>query len=375
MNDIPEYLSWRGDIPFSQVPMNEVDAYVLAKIGVPDLNGLVGEEGEPVPLKDAYRAYFGRKDIDPDYFGRLNQTILSKTLRRLPDTVRFGDLPLSDYLQKESEVMTEQFSALTIALPDGPTVVTFRGTDDTIVGWKENFLMAARDVVPAQKDALDYLVRMAARHPGPLVVIGHSKGGNLSVFAAVMAPAEIQDRIEAVYNFDGPGFRNEFWLQPGVPRVRNRIRSYVSQHTMVGTLLTQSEELVICRSKRTGPVAHEAMYWDVMGPGFVRAKKLSALSVEFDRLLDLKMQGMSREEIERFVEDFFGILTSTGASTLTDLARLSPEQLRRVVREMGSTESVKEFGKEFAELLARDTGRLPEKLMQLRGRLRERQRE
>lgn len=371
MNNIEEYLKWRGEITFRQVPYNEVDAYILSKIGVPDFSGIIPSDGKGMLLKDAYDRYFGRKDINPDYFGRLNQPILSKTLRQLPQTGRFGKLILSDYIQKYNKTETEQISALTVSLPGGPCVITFRGTDDTIVGWKENFLMAVCDAVPAQKDAVEYLKIIAERHSGPLVIMGHSKGGNLAVYSAVMAPESIQKRISRVYNFDGPGFQKEFFTQPGMEIMQDRILNYVSQHTIVGTLLTQSDNLTICRSKRAGPFAHEAMFWEVMGPSFIREKKVSALSAKIDRLLNKQMEQMTAEERARFIEDFFGILTSSGANTLTELTRLPPDQMRRLIKKINTTESVKGFGKELMRLIFQDKGKLTSTLKRILSNRRE----
>lgn len=366
MNNIIEYIKWRGEIPFPQVACNEVDAYILAKIGVPELDGILSLDGPGAPLDEVYAAYFGRKDIDPDYFGRLNQPILAETLRMLPNTGRFGKLLLSDYLEKINNAMVEQISALTISIPEGPVVVSFRGTDDTIVGWQENFMMAVQNTVPAQQDALEYLIRIADRYRGPIIVVGHSKGGNLAVYASVMAPEEIQSRISGVYNFDGPGFRREFWKQPGLERVQDRIYNYVSQHTMVGTLMTESENLIICRSRKSGPLAHEAMFWEVMGPCFIREEKLSEWSRKFDRLMDRQMEQLTDEELSRFVNDFFGILTSTGATTITELTRQTPEQFYTILKEINNTESVKSFGKELIELLIHDKRRLTDVLKQFR---------
>ncbi len=366
MNNITTYLQWRGEISFQQVPYNEVDAYILSKIGVPDFSGILSSDGAGIPLEDVFARYFSRKDINPDYLGRLNLPILAQTLRQLPKTDRFGSLILSDYIQKNNADVNEQISALTISLPGGPTVITFRGTDDTIVGWKENFLMAVQSTVPAQADAVEYLTRTAQKHPGPLAIMGHSKGGNLAVYAAVMAPEDIQSRITKVYNFDGPGFRQEFWAQPGMARMKDRIQYYVSQHTMVGTMLTQPEEIIICRSNRSGPLAHEVLFWEVMGSSFVREKKLSSLSAEFGRLLNRQRENMTDAEISRFIEDFFGVLTSTGAATLTDLTNLSLKQLRRLLKEINGTESIKEFGKELAELLFHDARHSVDVLKHLR---------
>lgn len=227
MNNIPEYLKWRGDIPLSQVPGNEVDAYILAKLVEPDYTGIVPEDGTGLTVAEALDRYFSRKDIKPDYFGQLYLPILGRTLRQIAASERFKDLIISDYRRGYDEQHAEQFSALTVALPTGETAVLFRGTDDTIAGWKENFMMAVENPVPAQDDAYLYLMQAADKHPGPLVVIGHSKGGNCAVYAAAMVPEYVQDRISIVYNFDGPGFFEPFWERPETIRVQDRILTYM----------------------------------------------------------------------------------------------------------------------------------------------------
>lgn len=351
MNTIADYLQWRGDIPFDRMPVNEIDAYVLAKIGAPDLSGIVPEEGEGIPLKEAYGRYFSRTDIDPEYFGKLIPAEQVKNLRRLMETDRFKDIILSDYLEKISQRRTEQISALTLTLPGGQTVVTFRGTDDTIVGWKENFLLAVQGTVAAQRDALRYLIRVAETHPGGLMVIGHSKGGNLAVFSSVSAPKEIRDRIIRVINFDGPGFHKDFWTTPEAVEMTPRIENYMSQYAIVGALMTQSGPAEICRSTRSGPLAHEVMFWEVMGPSFVREPGREASSLEFGRIINTQMEQMPDEEIARVVEDIFGILTSGGATTLTQLVRQSIEQKTRMLKELAGADSVRGLGRELAEMI------------------------
>lgn len=349
MSTVADYLQWRGDIPFDRMPVNEVDAYLLAKIGAPDLSGIVPAEGEGIPLREAYARYFARTDIDPDYFGKLIPAEQVRNLRRLMETDRFKDLILSDYLEKISEKRTEQISALTLTIPGGPTVVTFRGTDDTIVGWKENFLLAVQGTVAAQRDALRYLTRVAETHPGELMVMGHSKGGNLSVYASVSAPKEIRDRISRVINFDGPGFREEFWHTPEAVEMTPRIENYMSQYAMVGALMTQSGPAEICRSTRSGPLAHEVMFWEVKGPSFVREPKREPSSEEFGHLINTRMDQMTDEEIERVVEDIFGVLMSGGATTLTQLVRQNVDQTARMVREIAGSDSVRELCRGLAE--------------------------
>ncbi len=351
MNTISEYLKWRGDITFEQVPFNEVDAYIFAKIGSPDLTGIVSPDKNGILLKNAYNQYYGRKDINPDYMGRFNSPVLSKNLRRLIRTERFGNLVLSDFISIVDSSLLEQISALTVTLPDETVLVTFRGTDDTIVGWKESVLMAFSNTITAQQDALEYLNRVADTHPGPLVIIGHSKGGNLSVYSSVNAPKQVRDRIVKIYNFDGPGFYEEFWNQPAAVEIKDRILNYMSQYAMVGTLLYNSGITIICSSYRPGVYAHEAMFWEVMGPQFIHEKSSGAFSRTYGQIMNTKVANMTYEEKVQLINDLFGILTSTGAETITDLSHLSAEQRYRILKKMNSTESIRRFGKDLIDLL------------------------
>ena len=235
MADIMDYLDWRGDVPFSVSPVNEVDEFILCKIGTPDLSGMVPEDGAYVTVGQAVEAY---KAAGGDLkLGIVASEFTVPVFFRLPETERFRDLQLSGYRLKISETRTEQFSALTVRLPDGRHYVTFRGTDDTLVGWKENFQLTGMDAVPAQADALEYLQWAAETYPGELVVGGHSKGANLSVYAASLAPEEIQDRITLVCNYDGPGFMEDFLDNPGYRRILPKIRTLMPENATVGTLL------------------------------------------------------------------------------------------------------------------------------------------
>lgn len=120
-----------------------------------------------------------------------------------------------------------QFSALTVLLDTGEALLVFRGTDNTLVGWKEDFNLSFLEVVPAQSAALDYTARLAAARPGPLLLAGHSKGGNLAVFSAALSAPELRDRIGAVYSYDSPGFTQRVLSAPGYQELLPRIRSYV----------------------------------------------------------------------------------------------------------------------------------------------------
>ena len=338
MATIRDYLDWRGDLPFEAAPLNELDEYILSKIGMLDFEGIVPEDGTLVPLSAAleqYSAAGGSPRLGVIVSRRVFPTVL-----RLPKTRRFGELMLSFYRNHTSDEGNEQFAALTVRLPDGRIYVTFRGTDDSLVGWKEDLLLTVMDAVPAQKDAAVYLNEAAAFFPGELRLAGHSKGGNLATYAAAAADGAVRDRVVSVVNFDGPGFQPEFLETEGYLAVRDRVRTIIARHTMVGSLMFRDVEPEIAESPSFLGGSHDGFTWHVETPDrFERCGELSPVSRIFDRTMKSVLLGLSVEERKAYIDDFFTVLASTGADTVTGLtARRLRESLataRSLSREPG----------------------------------------
>ena len=344
MPNILDYLDWRGDLTFAQSPFNEVDNYILCKLGCPDFTGIIPETG-CVPLRDAVRRFDEAiADADEDEFlGPLASPVMMNVIRRLPDTARYGDLTVCDFISKTDPALAEQFSALTIIMPDKTRFVTFRGTGDTIISWKEDFLLSVEDEVAAQRDAAAYLIKESSYDRMPLMVGGHSKGGNLSVYASLKAPQEVQSRISAIYNNDGPGFRRDVRSTPEYARIKPVLHTLVSQHTVIGKLLYHEEDCAIIKCFQTGIAAHDGFNWEVLGNRFVRCADYSFDSKAFEVALNETLNGMTVDERRSFVEEFFSVLTTTGAATLSDLNEHRLRQAMEIGSEMRHSQEVRKF--------------------------------
>ncbi len=353
MDDIFDYLDWRGDLPFSVSPFNEVDNYIVAKIGCCNFDGIVPEDAQSVPIGAALDAYFDAVGGDAR-FGVLCSAKLTPLLRRLPATPRFRDLTLSGFVRRALPERTEQFSALTVSFPDGTHYVSFRGTDDTLYAWKEDCMMALSGAVPAQRDAADYLAWAAAAYDGPLRVGGHSKGGNLAVYAAANAPTAVQTRIGVIYNNDGPGFDAAFLDSPGYRAVRERILTLLPQFSIVGTLLEQDSNCTIVRSARFGVAAHDGFNWGVRGTAFLRCDDLSRSSRAFDATMERVLGQMDMDERREFIETLFRILTATGAVTLTDINERRLRKALSIARGMAKEKTVSRFVAEVIEQMVKE---------------------
>lgn len=315
MANIMDYLAWRGDLPVAADGWNEVDALVLANFCYNDLSGDVAGGGRMtlrnlaprLPLKDREGGPFFTKWKD--------------LLYQMAETRRFGDMVLSDYEDAYDSERSMQFSAVTADFGGQGCFVCFRGTDGTVAGWREDFNMAFETPVPAQAAALAYLERVAARFSGELRICGHSKGGNLAMYAAIHAAPEIQARIRAVYSFDGPGLDDASMDSDGYRRIRPVLHSYIPQASVVGLLLSYHPEYVIVKSKSLSLLQHDAFNWQLLGTRFEAEEEIRPGSRLMDETLHEWMKSCTPEQRRLLVNTAFDILQSTNAVEFTDLRK------------------------------------------------------
>ena len=353
MPNISDYMDWRGDLPLSVSPFNEVDNLILCKLVALDFTDIVPEDGQ-IPLREAAAGYFDRYGDADVRLGVLVAPGVVPLMKKLVESVRFGEVLLCDYVNHIDQAREEQFSAMTLETADGVRFVSFRGTDDTIVAWREDFKMGVEDTVPAQTDALAYLCRAAWRSAAPLRVGGHSKGGNLAVYAAMNAPEEVQRRILRIYNNDGPGFRESVQHTPEYRRIQPRLTTLVPQYSLVGMLLSHDDDFEIVRSTETGIAAHNGFTWEVLGTAFVRCEDFSLRSRVFDRAIHAWADDLDDETRGQFVDTFFDLLGSAGAVTLTDITEHKLRQALEMAQDLRQSPEQRQLMTNVLELLLRE---------------------
>lgn len=263
MANMMDYIEWRGDLTFSERPFNEVDGLIFAELSYVDYSNIVPNTVvEGITLKRAAEEYFLKY---PDSRGRLGIVVpdsIHDLLRAAGNSERFGSVVLSGYTAETSEEKEEQFSAVTFTIENRIRCIAFRGTDDSIVGWKENFNMCYMFPVPAQSDAANYLNMVAADWNKDLIITGHSKGGNLAVYAAAYCLPEAQEHITAVYNFDGPGFPTSQITLENYSRIRGLMTTLLPEADIVGILLDHEDQYHAVKSNAVGVWQHR---WLLMG--------------------------------------------------------------------------------------------------------------
>lgn len=314
--NVISYLGTQFDA-FDVRGLTEVDSLVLACVSyyqVPD-EAAAARTHEGIALVDLYRAdWFDDLTCglwDPDGLVRLLGAIVASP--------RFRPLRLCDYVSEMDSHREKQFSACTLRFPSGDAYVSFRGTDNTIVGWKEDFNMAFEAHVPSQARAVRYLESAVSLTAGRVFVGGHSKGGNLAVYATAMCDPATHARIEAAFSHDGPGFTRETLSSPSWKMSVELIRKTVPTSSLVGMLFEQQEEYVTVESTAVGVLQHDPFSWVVEGLGFLRKEGISGGAGFLDRGLNEWIASMSREERESFVDTLFSVLYASGEDTFASL--------------------------------------------------------
>jgi hypothetical protein len=311
MADLFDYLDWRGDLTFTQDPPNEVDALIFASLAYLDYSSRVSRTPDsPVPLRDAAEEFLALADQEGRY--RVKNDL--KLLEAAAESRRFGFCRVLFYRNVLDHEEETQFAAVSYLLDDGSAFLAFRGTDYSLAGWKEDFNMSFRDEVPSQRLALEYFRDFAEAYLIPVRMGGHSKGGNLAVFAAANAGTLLQQRILTVYNLDGPGFRENMIQRSGYLDIVPKIQTYIPQSSVIGMLLEHEEPFKVVRSKQIGLLQHETYSWDIMAKSFIPMEGITQDSRLLDQTLKTWLADMTLEERNDFVDSLFSFL-STGEIT------------------------------------------------------------
>ena len=320
--DIFDYLNWRGDLSFAVDPLNEVDNLIFSELCYLDLDNLVPADpaATPVRLEHVLDRYFERNPIESTSMGFILPHDILKLADRVRRTPRFRDVCVTGYANHIDQRIEVQFSATTYLLGDGSAYVAFRGTDDTLIGWKEDSNMAFTPTIPAQAEAARYLNAVLRAIPRPLHPGGHSKGGNLAVYAAMHVDPADRVRILDVYSNDGPGFHRQMLASEAYRAMQGKIRCIVPESSIVGILLDHEEPYRVVKSKAKGLFQHDGFSWELTGRHFDTLKTLSGESRMVDRTLKVWLAGMDNTAREKVVDSLYALLSANHAQTLTELA-------------------------------------------------------
>ena len=290
--NIISYVDQFGNQSFKDRPFSDIDAVILSQLSYLNFD-IYGQRDDknPIYLKDIPHEMF--EPLSRGEFTKRKNIIL---LTKLKSSVRFRNVGISFVRHSQSVMYEEQFFAITCILPNGDFYMAYRGTDLTLVGWKEDANMAFLDVVPSQQSALEFAQGVTSKLKGRFYIGGHSKGGNLSFFSLVnLSPEKIERCIQA-YSFDGPGFFDQKYEE--IESLKSKMTKIVPQNTIVGIMLSTLKNCKIVYSPYVGIFQHDPYSWqiDKKTIDFVYRKRRSSESYINERALYTWLRSLSKDD-------------------------------------------------------------------------------
>lgn len=319
MGIIFDYLDQVAYDSIYDTPFNELDMLMLTEITYLPFDQIVSDQMSP----DCSCRLFEVAEKVPQDLSMLVTKNRLKLLEKVASSTRFKNIKLMGYVNDIDSDVQKQFAAMIFKIKPDSYVLTFRGTDDSIIGWKEDFHMTYMDQVPAQKTAVNYLRKAMDALPGQFILTGHSKGGNLASYAASQIEPEYQERIQSIYSYDAPGLNHSVITSQGYQTISDKIKRYIPQGSIVGMMLETPKQAQIVKSTAIGGLAqHDTFTWQISGQTFVLLDNLNPESLQVDKTLKNWVDSVSDEELKDFFDLFFGLILDAGISSINDLTKL-----------------------------------------------------
>ena len=322
MKNMLDYIKEFGHVSFEERAFSEIDALVLTELEYLPLEKVVpsDENGENfVTVKEIAEYMQEHKQELFDENPMMITQERHEVSQVIADAPRFQSLKFFGVVSEWDKDTTKQFAAITVEVEPSVRLVVFRGTDETLIGWKEDFLMTYSPLVAAQTDAKEYLAKQASLWDGDLMISGHSKGGNLAIYAAATQVEDVQLRIVDIFCFDSPGLYRSVLETKGYQNIVPLAMRYIPQDSLVGLMLESEVPYVIVKSNATGAMQHSAMTWEIEDGQFIKMEKLTKNSQLNDQTFKKWTESVSDEELELFWNVFFELLFSVGIDTVNDL--------------------------------------------------------
>ncbi len=341
MSNILDYIIWRGDLSFNQSEINELDNIIFARFSYLPFKNIKIEKTETIEsiakkMKELNIEEFLWED-DKDfiyYLGKSN---------------RFKNLEISDYIEVIDNSAEKQFAAVCISISNKLKYISFRGTDSSLVGWKEDLNMSFMEHVPSQREAVNYLNNIGKKGRYKFILGGHSKGGNLAVYSAIFCEDKVRNKIEKVINADGPGFDRKIIETENYKKILDKIETYIPQSSIVGRLLEHEEEYQVIESIQKGIMQHDIYSWQIEPLRLVRIPSVTNNSEIFNGIVRDWLKNTTPEQRGNFINIIYEIIITTDAKSLKDF---STNTMKKIGKILNSYRNIDESArKEMEEMI------------------------
>lgn len=331
MKNIFDYLNFYGNSSFKELAFNDVDSLILTQLVYAKLKGCAPlKKGESRRLEDIcslFLAKYSEKDFKKEDYLFPNSYRLVLALQ---SSKRFMDAFVSNYIE---EVASEnQFGAMTVRFPDGTCYIAFEGTDSSIIGWKEDLELIYRYPILSQKRAQEYLNQTISFFDRKVYIGGHSKGGNIAMYAYMNAKFSIKRRVIHVYNFDGPGFLDNVLQSKEYLEMKPKLKMFVPEQSVVGMILGHGPYEVV-RSRGLGILQHDAFTWCCFGGKF-EPGILSKKSSKLEKHLEEYLKQMKDEEKVTFVTTLFAVFEHLNVTNVMQIREIKLSSIIAFIKEL-----------------------------------------
>lgn len=325
MANVMDYIKKYGDISFCDMPFGEADNVALCGMYYMPFDKVVSDsfDDEPVDYKTASDEIFELRGRKHTPVGLVLLKNISEQMVLMSKYKRFQEMKVVAAVRVYEKAPAVQFEAATFLLPDGKIVVLFKGTDDTLTGWKEDFDILTKKGIPSNRLSIEYLEKAAKNFDGNIIVCGHSKGGFIAQYAALYSSKEVRDRIEVVYNDDGPGFWDYSYLESDTyAEMLPKYRHFVPQSSFIGMMLAHDNDYEIIKSNQIlGPLQHDLNSWQFSGKKLVRAEELTDMGKMNDGVLRDLVGGLD-DESEKVLDTVLDkVLSGVNQTGLLDVKK------------------------------------------------------
>ena len=344
MDNMFDYLKWRSDLSFSRCHINELDFALFSQlIMIPYtlyIDMPMSKTNASITLKELAVLVKENKEKFVKKMGLIVPPQIVDIVIKMGESHRFENIVLKNYESEICDSKEIQFTVCTLDLDEETRVIVYSGTDDSIIGWKEDFNMMFTFPTPAQKEAIKYLKRYS--EDKKLYIVGHSKGGNLAMYSTLHIKESIFENIIKVYCFDAPGISEEIKDIDEAKRRFKKIRGYTPQTAIIGRLFKHYEKDIVVSSTSSGLYQHDLLSWEVEVNKFKRLPSRDKDSLHIEQKIAKMLEKMSPVLKEEFVEIGYGLFMRTQSQTLTDLANKKTQLIKQYV-------SIKKEERKFLE--------------------------
>lgn len=334
-----------GKIGFEIEPFSEVDSLIFSTLSYLDFSKVLKGEGF------SKRFFELNKDSELLIKGAVHPKKERELLKAVANAPRYQKVKAGYFREVSDESLPVRFAACAFYLPNGEIYLAFRGTDLSLIAWKEDFDLLFLNTIPSQREGLKYLFDLSKAEKGNFYLGGHSKGGNVALYSAVFAGDKIRSRILKVFDHDGPGFHESIKKESGYLEIKSRVFKTVPHDSLVGMLMQHISEFTIVKSRSTLFGQHNPFEWEEKSLfAFSTLKSLASISKRAEIALKGWIYSMSQRERKRFVQVLFEVIFSTGAKTTDELFSHKLRnflKMRRAYRKLSKKDRalIKEMGK------------------------------